>query len=376
MNDTSRVFADISIAQVEAYLFSKAWFMDGDISSVGTLWHRQDNESSEVVLPKHRGIRDFRKRFNEALTALSEFEGRSMTEVVADVIRMSSNLITVRVIGADTADGTIPINDGVLLFSKAKELLNAAALSMYSKRKQFKGQLPKEAKAYVDSLLLGQTEIGSYVVNIIAPLPPRRPAQATGVGPEVPVAEAVTLNLVHGLEAIAKATTEFADSRNLKVFDFAVERGVSANMCDALVGFSGTERNRNFEVRVSGAAGPMFEGETKVFKFDADAVALVQKASDYYKGDYTLDHRNIWGFVKKLDRPKGQEVGTITVEAAVDGVERSIKIMLNPDEYHQAVLAHDAKVIVACSGNIHIKNRRAMLLNPTGFHIIELNELL
>jgi hypothetical protein len=376
MTDTSRAFADVSIVQVEAYLVSKAWFMDGGVSSVGTLWHRQDNESAEVVLPKHPGIRDFHKRFNEALTALSEFEGRSVAEVVADVVRMSSNLITVRVIGADTADGTIPINDGVLLFSKAKDLLYAAALSMYSKRKQFSGQPPKDAKAYVDSLLLGQTEIGSYVVNVIAPLPPPRPAQASGAGPEVPVAEAVTLNLVHGLEAISKATTEFADSRSLKVFDAAVESGVSANMCDALVGFSGTQRNRDFEIRVSGAAGPMFEGETKVFNFDADAVAAVQKASDYYKGDYTLEDRNIWGFVKKLDRPKGEEVGTITVEAAVDGVERSIKIMLNPDEYHQAVLAHDTKVIVACSGNIHIKNRRATLLNPTGFRIIALDELL
>ena len=376
MNDTSRTFAGVSIVQVETYLVSKAWFIDGGISSVGTIWHRQEDESAEVVLPKHLGIRDFHKRFNESLTALSEFEGRSVAEVVADIVRMSSNLITVRVIGADTADGTIPINDGVLLFSKAKDLLYAAALSMYSKRKQFSGQPPKDAKGYVDALLLGQTEIGSYVVNVIAPLPPPRPAQSAGAGPEVPVAEAVTLNLVHGLEAISKATTEFADSGSLKVFDAAVERGVSANMCDALVGFSGAERNRDFEVRVSGAAGPMFEGETKVFKFDVDAVAAVQKASDYYKGNYTLDSRNIWGFVKKLDRPKGEEVGTITVEAVVDGVERSIKIILNPDEYHQAVLAHDTKVIVACSGNIHIKSRRATLLNPTGFRIIAQNKLL
>ena len=61
---------------------------------------------------------------------------------------------------------------------------------------------------------------------------------------------------------------------------------------------------------------------------------------------------------------------------AVDGVERSIKIILNPDEYHQAVLAHDTKVIVACSGNVHIKNHRAMLLNPTGFRIIASDKLL
>ncbi|MFG6447675.1 hypothetical protein ACG0Z6_05390 [Roseateles sp. BYS180W] len=375
MTEASHFFADVSIVQVEAYLVSKAWFMDGSVGSVGTLWHRDGDAVAEVALPRHPGVRDFRKRFNEALAAISDFEGRPVPEVVADVLLLSSSLITVRVIGADTAHGTIPINDGVLLFTKAKDLLCAAALSMYSKRKQFSGQLPKDAKTYLDSLLLGQTEIGSYVVNVIAPLSPPRPASEPNAGPGGPVAEAVTLNLVNGLEALSKAAAEFSDSRSLKAFDAAVERGVSANMCDALVGFSGIERSRDFEVRVSGAAGPMFEGETKVFSFDADTVAAVQKASDYYKGDYTLEERNIWGFVKKLDRPKGDEVGTITVEAAIDGVERSIKIMLQPDEYHQAVLAHDTKAIVACSGSIHIKNRRATLLNPTRFRIIPRDQL-
>ena len=114
-----------------------------------------------------------------------------------------------RVIGADTALGTIPINDGVLLFTKAKDLLCAAALSMYSRRKQFSGQLPKDAKTYLDSLLLcraslGQTEIGSYVVNVIAPLSQPRLASEPSAGPGRPVAEAVTLNLVNGLEALSK----------------------------------------------------------------------------------------------------------------------------------------------------------------------------
>lgn len=376
MTDTLRAFAGVTIQQVESYLASKAWFMDGGINSVASLWHRKGSTDAEVVLPLHPQIRDFQKRFSEALASLAEFEGRSTSEIVNDVIRLSSNLITVRVIGADTADGTIPINDGVLLFTKAKDLLYAAALSMYSKRKQFSGQPPKDAKGYVDSLLLGQTEVGSYVVNVIAPLPAPRIAKAAPGAPEVPVAEAVTLNLVHGLEAIAKATTEFADSRSLKVFDAAVESGVSSNMCDALVGFSGSERKRDFEIRISGAAGPMFAGETKVFNFDADTVAAIQKASDYYKGDYTLENRQIWGFVKKLDRPKANEIGTLTVDAVVDGVERSVKIELGPDEYHQGVLAHDTKAIVECSGDIHIKSRRARLANPTGFRIIAIADLL
>lgn len=319
-------------------------------------------------------VREYQKRFAEALTAVSEFENRLVIEIANDIVRLTANVITVRVIGEDTTGGTIPINDGVLLFSKAKDLLYSAALSMYSKRKQFSGQPPKEAKAYVDSLLLGQTEVGSYVVNVIAPLPPPPPAELIAQK-AVPVAEGVTLSLVHGLEAITKAAAEFGQSQNLRTFDAAIERGVSSNMCDALLGFSGTEHKREFEIRIAGAAGPMFEGVTKVFKFGADDVTAVRKASDYYKGDYTLENRRIWGFVKKLDRPKGDEIGKITVEADVDGVDRSVKIELGPEEYHQGVLAHDTKAIVECSGDIHIKNRRAQLVKPTGFRIITIEDL-
>jgi hypothetical protein len=68
-------------------------------------------------------------------------------------------------------------------------LLSAAAQSVYAKRKQFTRGAPKEAKAYLETLLLGQTEVGSYIVNVIAPtqqnvgagavtaeaVPPRKP---------------------------------------------------------------------------------------------------------------------------------------------------------------------------------------------------------
>jgi hypothetical protein len=43
-------------------------------------------------------------------------------------------------------------------------------MSIRAKKKQFVGAAPKSARAYIDNLLLGQTEIGSYVVNVIAPV--------------------------------------------------------------------------------------------------------------------------------------------------------------------------------------------------------------
>jgi len=131
----------VSIEQLQAYLQSKQWFEDGKIRNVATIWHRHQDEHAEVVLP-FSYVKDFRQRVRDALIAIASFEMREMFDVIGDVNRLFSNVIAVRVIHADTEDGTIPINDGVLLISKAKDLLSAAAQAVYAKRRHFSGPAP------------------------------------------------------------------------------------------------------------------------------------------------------------------------------------------------------------------------------------------
>jgi hypothetical protein len=368
VTELTRQLTDVTIQQVESYLAAKRWKSDGEIRKVATVWHQHDSLDAEVVLPLSTSVKDYTQRLRDALAALALYEQRQIVDVVSDVVRYFANVISVRVIGADTSEGTIPISDGVLLITKAKELLYAAAMSMYAKKKQFSGAPSKDTKSYVDALLLGQTEVGSYVVNVIAPLRPNTSPKSGG--DEVQLAQAVTLSLANSLEALINASNDYGLKQDPTVFEAAIAKGASANMCDALLGFSGTEHNREFEIRISGAAGPMFEGETKIFLFNAGYVIALQKASSYYKDDYVLRDREIWGFVKKLHRPKGDENGTITVESTVDQIERNVNIELGPDDYHKSILAHDKKSAVKCRGDIHVKSRSATLLNPTDFKVV------
>ncbi|KAI1698529.1 hypothetical protein Ddc_19046 [Ditylenchus destructor] len=130
--------------------------------------------------PGRESLKDFEQRISDALNSIAEQEQRPVSEVLVDVRRAFADLIAVRVIHDDTSEGTIPINDGVLLVARARDMLKSAALALYAKRRQFSGHPTDEAKAYLDSLLLGQTEVGSYVINVFAPIPPPQPAQPGG----------------------------------------------------------------------------------------------------------------------------------------------------------------------------------------------------
>lgn len=363
----------ISVEQLRAYLQSKQWHEDGKIRSVATIWRRSDDEDSEILVP-WQSAKDYLPRLQQALSSIAFYEKRLASDVVRDVQRLLSNVISVRVIHDDTSDGTIPINDGVLLIAKAKELLSAAAHSVYAKRRQFAGGTPREAKDYLETLMLGQTEIGSYVVNVIAPTQPVASMDASTTE-AVPLGHAITLNLVTSLEALKRASVEYEKVGELKTFDVAVLAGASSNMCDALLGFSGEKHHRTFEITVTGTSGPMFESEPKMFAFDSRQVALLERVSGYYKDDYVLPQRRLTGYITKLSRPKDETSGTIIIDSILGDVERKIRVELTGDDYHMAVLAHDNSKLVRVEGDVHIKSKSANLLNPANFGVIEIGDL-
>lgn len=373
MSNTTRRSIEISVDQLRSYLQATHWYEDGNIRSVATIWHQHASEGAEVVLP-FPYVKDYRQRLHDAIASLAFFEGRDASEVIGDISRLSSNVISVRVIHADTKDGTIPINDGVLLISKAKDLLLSAAMSVHSKKRQFIGSSPSDVREYMDSLLLGQTDVGSYIVNVLAPLPDGLAAPEV-VGERTALSQVVTQNLIAGLEALTSASDQYEERQSLKVFDAAIQMGASANMCDALLGLSGTNGNRSFEIKVTAEIGPMFTGETKVFSFDAGHVEILSKASSYYKDDYVLMGRQLTGFVKKLSRSQGDNAGTVAIQCTIEEIERLVNVDLEGDDYHNAVLAHDRQSYVQCTGDVHVKSRSARLLNPHSFKVVDIGEL-
>lgn len=364
----------VTAAQLRTYLELKQWFEDGKIRGVATIWHRQNDPDAEVVLPSTIA-KDHDQRLREAIASIAAAENRTIRHVEEDIGRIFANVVSVRVIHPDTRDGTIPINDGVLLIQNAKELLLSAALALRAKRKQFTGKIAADARAYIDGLLLGQTEIGSYVVNVIAPVI-EEPSVNDQTADPVPLAQAVTQSLVSALDALETASFEFDDKQNLRVFDDAILGGASANMCDALLGLSGTNRNRSFEIKVAAQIGRLFETEPRTFKFDPAQLGILTKAASYYKDDYILENRTLTGFVKNLSRPQGEKLGTATIQCRVDDIDRLVKVDLEGDDYHNAVRAHDEQTYVRVSGDVHILSRSARLLRPHSFAVLDQPDLL
>lgn len=366
---------DLSPSRIELYLETHGWVHDGFINEVATIWHRTEEEyfDYEILLPSSASLKDYDARLVDAIRSLAKFERCSESEVLERLHNFYSDLISIRVVHADVEAGTIPLIDGVELNQKARDLMTSAIMTTLRKGRHFSGRRPPEVKEYLHSLRLGQTQVGSYVVNIIVPIVATDEAQQSS--DHTPLARMVTANLMAGLQALEAAIASYGNTRDLTVFDEAVLSGASANLCDALIGMSGLNRNRSFYVAVKPSPHEALDSEAKNFCFDSSAVEFIKQASEYYKDNYTLLNRKVIGLVKTLHQVPGEEGGKISVATTLGGVEKSVNIDLSPKEYVEAIHAHEKKEAVECCGDIYVSPRSARLVNPSGFRVLNNNDL-
>lgn len=358
----------LTINQIKGYLVSGGWVEDGEIGSIATVWHRPSIENSdfEILLPEDDSIKDYLDRVIDIFHVLSEFENKREISVLEEVLRFYSDLVRVRVVHEDVANGTIPLEDGVLLIEKVRELISSATLSTLSRKKYFSGNRPQEAVDFIGKARLGQTEVGSYVVNVLLPIEKPEPTLFELMS----FTRCVMTTLVKSLDALDAVVEQLKIDESMSLLEDSIAEGVSANLCDALIGLSGDGKSRDVEISISLSRTEAGEMDSH-FKYSLtnSSIQYLEKASDYLKENYVINDVTITGMVKKLDRVPGEESGVVSVLAFVGDRERSVSFDLGPKEYLDAIHAHENKQTVEYKGDVYISPRSAKLINGHDFRV-------
>jgi hypothetical protein len=363
---------DVSPLRLEQYLRSTGWKLAEHLKGKANIWHRPEEKhfDLEILQPIDENLRDYLQRLSEAIRILVEYENRSSQKIIKDISNFNSDIVKIRVISSDVENGAIPLDDGVLLFEKAKDLLVSTTLSTFAKKRFFSGSWPVVVTDFMRSLKFGQTERGSYIVSVLAPITPFSDNSLPDT--ESSLTRAVSTNLARCLAATKQAIESYEKNNNLLSFDNAVTQGVSANLCDAIIGMSGSSRLRDIEISIELA---LVEQDTqqlpKVHTFSSNQIPFLKTASEYFKGNFVIKNFEVSGLVVRMDHEASDDFGIIRVAANVHSVERNIAIQLTLSDYWMAFDAHKAKNQVICFGDLHVTPRSASLLNPRDFRVID-----
>lgn len=374
-------------AEVALYLRSHEWKLTREIGNRGAVWQKNQEKSHapEILLPLRHDLDDYTERMAEVLQALEADEGRSQLDVLREITDSTADIIRIRLQGPAFEDGSVPIDQAAQVVDQAREMMLAAACSTVQPRLVFRTRRPIQATEYLRHVRLGQTERGSYILNLRSAVPPRfsdaaNSSDAPGLSKlpplviesDEPFERRVTLMLARALGVTRSALASVAVTGDIAPFQAAATEGVSANLCAALAGLNVGSNAQAIDINLRWPPmRPLPLGtEQARFRLSADALVTLAEVARELKERAVYEDFELNGVVTALHREQDEGTGRITVTALVDGSRRKILLDLEPTDYKYALYAHSQKLAVACEGELEREGRSYHLLNPRKFVVV------
>lgn len=325
----------------------------------------------EVLLPFTTDIADYPAAVSAAISVFADAEGRDELRVFRDLTRADRDVIRVRAPEADD-DGSISVEPGVALVLQAREILAAAACSANDPRPAYHVNKVGRAMDYMRRVRLGQTEHGSFIVTLLAPIPPQLAAPAQqSLWPmieEEPYERQVTRYLAEGLSAAHAAVNAINRGGDISAFNEAVPEGVSANLCEAIAGI--IDQSDGADISVTWARTRPTPIERSRVTFGRPDAEILREAGRYFRLQEPRRDEPILGYVVTLTRPEYEMEGTVTLKSLIDGKERSLRVDLSQQDYEVALKAHEARAPVMLRGDVEMKGQRWRVTQPRELRII------
>ena len=315
----------------------------------------------EIIVPRTERLGDYAIVVSTLIETFAETAGQDALTVYRALVTADRDVVRIR--AAESDDGSVALNDGVDLIDGARELLLSAACSIRDPRPVYRAGVNREAADLVRQVRLGQTDQGSFVVTLLTPVvPPPMP----GLFPDpddwdAPMERRMTRRLVEALTAAREAAERTAAGDD-GAFGEAIENGVSANLCEALVRI--IEPFPTLDCSVSWARTRPMKEPGAVVPFGRMDAALLREAARSLRDRAPRPDVRLYGFLRLLKRGEADDDGTIGLATSIDGRRQSVVAVLERLDYERAVQAHGDRAPVVMAGDLERMGQRWRLLNP------------
>jgi len=353
-------------AYITAFLRSRGWRLE-ERRDEGERWVLIDSQRDRfgsVLVPSDlwpdRGWRQ--ARLHVLADEITGLEGISSAELFALITSAGRDTVRIRVVADQTESGEIPLDYATDLVTSVVSMVESAARACYRPHRRYQsGRLPDTVREFMQTARLGQTEAGSYVVTVHAPLPPEQlTLDATPtIAPFARLAMATLDEAVHAAHDLGESATPGEDA----VLD-AVDAGMTLNLLNALARLRTDEVRADAEVSTSWS--PAYGGRRPSRQmFSAKRLRHLNAISQALASEPEEDGFEISGTVEGVRYvPTLDAVGRVSVRAEVRGRERTVVVdVSSEDDYKRLADAHIQRRNVRLRGRLIPGGRRYVALD-------------
>lgn len=373
-----RFCKNYTFSSFSRFLNKLGWEKTNDLNEYYTVWHSPiiDERQEELVVPITNEVFRLERDLNNIIKTLMSFYDKKEYQILDDFENSVKDQVKFRVKSEMTEDGYIPLVEGVRLLENTKEMLIASFLSISNKKKNYTGPHPENVNEAISNIKMGQTEEGSFIINIYLPNDYYEDGQPSLLEEESDsfTRKALTVMEQASTELISKAETFEEQHNDLSVFDDSYLQGVSSNFCSAISEISSNGKN---DVEIEIILNDTIDAKENIRKIEIkkEIIPIINNVKEYYKQDLTTENFVLIGHVTKLHQEVDDSEGDITLTCEIAGKLKKVKLDLNETFYTIAQEAHRNKSYLRCVGTLKINSRVTTLSNITEVLIISEDEI-
>lgn len=359
--------APLDIQALELTLTELSWVKQPDDNPRMSLWVPSSTaklepavirEEAGVFLPHNPEAPDFQRIVYRAMTELAELSAANVVEELAtSQLRLERSLdkFVVSTDGPAVRNGVVDWRIGARLVKGLEEVLESGARASHEYKRWFKSANRVIGDNYLDSCLMGQTEVGSYVVKAFVPATvPLSISNSAKMKKHSQVSSReVSETVFTSVQATKEVLEEFRRDGNPDAFNWAMTQGVSVEMLTGfrnLIGTDETEIAVEFiktqadEPSVVSSRGSVVLEPTLTESVEVGIATL----KDAPHPTEMVVSGEVIGLMRQWDAPDSRRIKMRG--AGRDGKTRVFTVYLNEADYDRALEAHGRGVLLEVSG--------------------------
>lgn len=335
--------------RLSKYLVSHGWERSGGRDGLYERYRFSTGESSHeqtsVILPLDPSWADYSELLEELrfrVEAIGPTEALLKSEqlqrIPGDELKFRKDVSTV--------GGAVAWSSGKDLILAAENILLAGAKTRLSRRAYYGQANGRFAHRFLDSVLMGQTEIGSYVVTAFAPshesFPDKAPkADAPSIGGlGTYTGREIVESIVGGLESTIEALDHYRSTNSLSGFTQGVSSGVSREMVEAVrrmvVDSDGADVTVEWSPEVVSTQATQFLTQ---LSFEGSAAPVLERAGHALASLEPAEHVTALGRLSLVSRPKRGQMGVVRLKVSAGSEASTLQIRLEEEAFEVAAAA-------------------------------------
>ena len=382
LTHNERSLRSVSRTALAAYLRMHDWTKVADWTDRATVYSKTVNEREQRIwVPIRETFADYADNMERSIQLLAGVENRAPDVILAELQAIASDSIRVATLHGQS-EHVLSLQDAGLLFRDSLAMITAAARSVKKPRRAFRGALPTDAAAYLKSISVAPTAFSAFDLTLLSPIPPlygvgSHSAHVRQMSFEHPFARRAMLRLKNGLSATQKAVADVKTHGKFTSFDNAVQEGVSANLCDAVVGL--VQLSEGFgdglSVNVRWAPTRPRNGNQLVsIPFSAHDAAIIREAGDRLRARASYTDEHVIADVARLEREPEEFDGHAQLLAEIDDQSRRLSVTFEPTDFNAVLAAFRERRRIELDGDLHPAGRGYELRNPRNVRLLEESE--